>query len=806
MASNETSMSSWLKHLPEAYAYHQVITDEAGEPVDFVYLQANPAFEVMTGLKAEDIMGKRVTEVLPGIESGDFDWIGTFGQVALTGESCQVEQYSKPLNRWYNVTCFSDKKGYFAVFFHDITRQKQERHKLEKLVESAQLFLDGEEKVDYERLAEDMRQLTGAAYVVCNQFDENGRDFTTKAIAGTSPHIKKAAGMLGFEIVGRKWPHDPDREEKTRHQTITVFDTMGALAGKTLSPRLVRLLEKTFDVGQMVIVKIMKQDRSLGDFTLIMPRGNQMEDPEMAALYASQAGLMLDRLKHRQDLHSERQRLANIIEGTHVGTWEWNVQTGETFFNERWAEITGYTLAEIQPVSIHTWTSLAHPEDLKASEAQLKDVFARKKDHYDIECRIKHKDGYWIWVQDRGKVISWTEDGKPLWMSGTHTDITERKQAEEALTAQRQIYEQILEQSLAGYWDWDIPTGDEYMSPTFKKMFGYEEHEMENKAESWQRLIFAEDLPSVFEKFNQHIESKGKNPFYNEVRYRHKNGSTVWVICTGKVIEWDHDGKAKRMIGCHIDITDRKQAEETLKLAKQQAETANEAKSRYLAHMNHEIRTPLNGFMGFLQLMELTDLDVEQKEFLHSMKQTTNHMLGIINNVLDYAEIEAGEMQLTKKPFNLEDEIHIAMAPLHSLASQNNTQLKVTIDNNLPHQVKGDPDRLRQILLNLGGNAVKFTRNGQVHMAVTCRETVPDHHAMKLVVEDTGPGMTRETLDKLFQPFYQADDGSVPQSKGTGLGMPITRELVELMDGTIQVESSSGKGTRVEVDLVLMKE
>lgn len=128
-----------------------------------------------------------------------------------------------------------------------------------------------------------------------------------------------------------------------------------------------------------------------------------------------------------------------------------------------------------------------------------------------------------------------------------------------------EVLKEILEQSLAGYWDWDIPSGNEYLSPSFKRMFGYEDHEIENRADSWQKLIFQEDLPKVFEKFNQHLKSKGQIPFYNEVRYHHKGGSTVWVICTGKVIEWDENGNAKRMVGCHIDISERKQAEESLR-------------------------------------------------------------------------------------------------------------------------------------------------------------------------------------------------------------------------------------------------
>jgi PAS domain S-box-containing protein len=174
------------------------------------------------------------------------------------------------------------------------------------------------------------------------------------------------------------------------------------------------------------------------------------------------------------------------------------------------------------------------------------------------------------------KTILWhnsvikNKEGRSIGLLSSGEDITERKKIEADLISQRQLYEQILEQSLAGYWDWDIPTGNEYLSPTFKKMFGYEDHEIENKADSWQKLIFAEDLPSVYDKFNLHVESKGEYPYYNEVRYHHKNGSTVWVICTGKVIEWDENGKAKRMIGCHIDITERKQAENLLKESKNQ--------------------------------------------------------------------------------------------------------------------------------------------------------------------------------------------------------------------------------------------
>jgi PAS domain S-box-containing protein len=202
-----------------------------------------------------------------------------------------------------------------------------------------------------------------------------------------------------------------------------------------------------------------------------------------------------------------------------------------------------------------------HSDEAKLFAKGIRDVLSGKRRSFELEypCHSPVEKRWFV-----GRVTSFLGEGLRR-VVVAHENITERKQAEEVLAHQRKTYEQILDHSLAGYWDWDIPTGDEYLSPTFKKMFGYEEHEIENSAESWQKLIFAEDLPGVYEKFNQHIESKGEIPFYNEVRYHHKNGSTVWVICTGKVIEWDDDGKAKRMIGCHIDITKRKQVEDALR-------------------------------------------------------------------------------------------------------------------------------------------------------------------------------------------------------------------------------------------------
>ncbi|MCC5826425.1 PAS domain-containing protein, partial [Alkalimonas sp.] len=244
-----------------------------------------------------------------------------------------------------------------------------------------------------------------------------------------------------------------------------------------------------------------------------------------------------------------------------------------TIFNERWAEIVGYTLEELDPISIETWASLAHPDDLKESGALLEQHFQGKLAFYDVKCRMKHKAGHWVWVHDRGRVVSWTDDGKPLMMYGTHADITEQKQAEQQLQEQKWLFEQILEQTMAGYWDWYIQENTEYLSPSFKLMFGYSDDEMENSPEAWQKIIFPDDLSKVLVSFEQHIASRGEVPFDNVVRYHHKNGTVVWVRCVGKVIEWSADNQPIRMVGSHMDLTLEMEVRQALQQSRDQFQT-----------------------------------------------------------------------------------------------------------------------------------------------------------------------------------------------------------------------------------------
>ncbi|MEH2128970.1 PAS domain S-box protein [Nostoc sp.] len=276
---------------------------------------------------------------------------------------------------------------------------------------------------------------------------------------------------------------------------------------------------------------------------------------------------LAERQRTEAALKASEDKLKLTLNFAGIGYWELNPITNQIFASENAIHCFGSDLSDVN-WTYEKWLNQLHPEDREWVEQELRQAIATQTD-YAVEYRVVWQDGSIHWVSAKGRGV-YDTTGQLLRMLGVLIDITERKLSEEdrrraqMLRIELHLLEQILEIGLAGYWDWDIPGNQEYLSLTFKQMFGYEDYELSNTPESWQRLIFPEDLPGVLQLFEQHVQSRGKIPFYNEVRYRHKDGSTVWVICSGRVIAWDRDVNPLRMIGCHVDITQRKQVEAQL--------------------------------------------------------------------------------------------------------------------------------------------------------------------------------------------------------------------------------------------------
>jgi PAS domain S-box-containing protein len=819
-----------------------------------------------------------------------------------------------------------------------------------------------------------------------------------------------------------------------------------------------------------------------------------------------------DRVAAKLALEEERERLAGIIRGTNAGTWEWNVQTGATVFNERWAELVGYTLAELAPISIETWRRLLHPEDVADSARRLQAHFDGESDAYECDCRMRHKNGSWVWVHDRGRVVSHTADGKPMLMRGTHLDINERKvrEAREQASATRKAaqtdvlaalaidpamaegdlptfstrmtelvarhldiarvvvwlfdaaglkltcidtfdrrtslhqsgavldeehfhgeldavrhsrfidaHDALTDPRTAGYvesylkplgitamldgvvrskgrvlgavclervgaphhWDddetafvcqlcdqialvianrerrqaeqalrrerdlftagpvftiaWEPSEGwpIREVSENVVGIIGYTPAELTAAGFVYASLIHPDDLAGIVKEVAHNVANR-TDAFEQSYRLRTKAGAYRWFYDftklvrddAGKLIairgylydqttqkeigdeqlrqaglirslvdsipdliafkdidgiylgcnppfadfvgrrrdeivgksdydlfskdvadcfrhhdremlvqlaarrneEWitypngrkvlldtlktpylDLSGKVIGILGISRDITDRKAAEQRLldantALERQtalandmaaRAEMASAAKSEFLANMSHEIRTPMNGVIGMTGLLLDGDLDDEQRRYATIVRSSAEALLAVINDVLDFSKIEARKLELEELDFDLQSLLDDFATAVALKAEEKGLELVCTVAPDVPVKLRGDPGRLRQILVNLAGNAIKFTDVGEIIVRVQLVGNGDRDALLRFSVCDTGIGIPAEKHPLLFDSFTQVDGSTARKYGGTGLGLAICKQLAGIMGGEIGVDSTEGKGS-----------
>jgi PAS domain S-box-containing protein len=375
-------------------------------------------------------------------------------------------------------------------------------------------------------------------------------------------------------------------------------------------------------------------------------------------------------------------------------------------------------------------------------------------------------------------------------------DITERKTAQDAMRVSAERLSLALDATNDGLWDWDCVSGTAYFSPRYYTMLGFEPGEFEAGYAAWRALVHPDDLENVEDNVSSHIQ-KGEL-FDNEFRMKTRDGDWKWILGRGRLVDKDVHGRALRMVGTHIDITERKRAEEELRLAKDRAEAGNQAKSEFLANMSHEIRTPLNGIMGMLQLLLTTDLDGEQRQYGELAMQSSSRLTRLLSDILDLSRIEAGKMPIRSELFSPREVILQTLELFAPISMQSGVELSHDIAANLPDEAVGDPLRLQQVLTNLLGNAFKFTRTGVIRLeAYPLPARVSGKSRVLFAVSDTGCGIPDEALEHLFKPFSQVSRGYTREYQGAGLGLSICKRLVELMGGNMAISSEVGAGTSI---------
>lgn len=434
-----------------------------------------------------------------------------------------------------------------------------------------------------------------------------------------------------------------------------------------------------------------------------------------------------------------------------LGFWDWKLESGELVFNEQWANMLGYTLDELVPASIDTRIKLTHPEDIEKSNVLMKQCFSKKLDVYECELRMKHKNGYWIWVLCRGRVIEWDKYNKPIRMAGVHINISERKRAEHELKMAREAVEEV-------------------------------------------NIIKNQFLTNTSEEV---ITLK------NEI----KEKSNLTII-TDRTIELERTNLILEEVNATLEQEIEKYSKTEVELikAKVEADKANTDKNNFIANISHELRTPITVILSGLQLIESNIKNsavVNQKNFcnhISTIKQNCYRLLRLVNNIIDVTKIDAGFRNLDLRNINIINLIENITTSVVEYAKLK--EITVLFDTDDEERIIAvDPDKIERILLNLLSNSVKFTpKNGYIFVNILNEST-----KVIISVEDTGIGIPIEKKEVVFKKFQQLDNTFTRNNEGSGIGLSIVKAFVELHDGKISVSSELGKGSKFTIELPVKK-
>ena len=462
--------------------------------------------------------------------------------------------------------------------------------------------------------------------------------------------------------------------------------------------------------------------------------------------------------------------------------------------NEAFCRIVGYTADELRG---RTAESISHPDDSQRSSQGIAELLQGKCSSHTIEKRFMRRDGAIVWGRVTCTAVC-DSVGQPDYLLAMIEDVTESKLAEEALRDSEHRYRLLAQNVKDAIWTCDMDFRWSYFSPSTELLTGFTAEEQSRR--SLAEILTPSSARLVAETLRQRLRAAAVDPSLVhvpvslEAEHYRKDGSTVWVEVNASFILSD-GGHPIGIVGVSRDISARKAIQDQLAKARDAAEAASRAKSEFLANMSHEIRTPMTAILGFADMLLESPAHEDALEFMHVIKRNGEHLLRIINDILDLSKIEAGKQRVELTVCSPRQLLADIIAMMKVRAEGKGLVMALAYADDVPGWIKTDPLRVRQILVNLIGNAIKFTEVGGVNVSVRPATDSTGQPMLRFDVSDTGIGLSDEQIASLFQPFSQADASTNRRFGGTGLGLVISSRLAHMLGGDIAVSSEAGKGS-----------
>lgn len=549
----------------------------------------------------------------------------------------------------------------------------------------------------------------------------------------------------------------------------------------------------------------------------------------------------IDRKRIEEALKASEQRLKFALEASNDGFWDWDISSGAFYFSNRSESILGYATGELEN-RLDAWQKKIHHDDIADVTQKLNNHIQGKTEVYIAEYRIQAKSGAWLWILSRGRVVSRDKDGNALRMAGTHHDITQRKQAEQALKQSEERFQLAIEGSNDGIWDWpNISEDEEYWSPRFKELLGYTENEITASYSQFEKLLHPEDKQRVMHAVDEHFEQD--KPFNIEYRLLTKNDGYHWFRARGQATR-DAQGKPIRMTGSISDVNYFKKAQEEKTSIEMQLRQAQklEAIGQLAAGIAHEINTPVQFVSDNVRFLQESFIDLqqiiqayqelaseagkenEQYESLHKVRELNealdlgylleeiptaiaqslegvNRISSIVKAMKEFSHPGSSEKKPTDINKSISNTITVSRNEWKYVA-----EMETHLDPNLP-MVECLPGELNQVILNIIVNAAHAIEDAKdADRTHKGKITIRTQHADGLVhisITDTGLGIPKDIQSKIFEPFFTTKD----VGKGTGQGLAIAYSvIVDKHHGSILVESEPGKGSTFTIKLPILSQ